>query len=61
MKSFTKTELHTYTVKSVWFPFKNYNDEFKSIRDGMKDKADKCFKCERRFDLNEEIGLCRLN
>lgn len=57
MKSFTKTRTQTYTTTFVYFPFKNYDTSFKTIRDGMKYKANKCFKCERSFELNEQIGL----
>lgn len=41
----------------ISFPFRNYDDEFKSIRDNMTYKANKCFKCDRHFELDEPIAL----
>lgn len=61
MKSFTKIKTETYTVKNVWFPFSNYDITFKTIRDDMKYKANKCFKCEQKFQLGEQIGLACFN
>ena len=57
MKSFTKTRTETYTTTFVVFPFQNYDLTFKSIRDSMKYKANKCFKCEQKFEMNEQLGL----
>lgn len=48
-------------MRWIHFPFFTYDEKFKSIRDGMRYKANRCFKCEHHFDLNEEIGLCCFN
>jgi hypothetical protein len=57
MKSFTVTVTKTYTPQWSRFPFTTYGEVFRTIRKDFRYKGDSCFKCNRHFNDNEEVGL----
>lgn len=57
MKSFTKTVTKTFEPLLVKFPVFKYDEQFVEIRSRTSEKFNKCFKCDREFKPNEEIGL----
>ena len=57
MKSFTITTTTTYIPLWIQKNFSVYSKEYKIIREKMVYKANKCFKCNHDFILNENIAI----
>lgn len=57
MKPFTKTITKTYNTLWIHDNFTTYSEAYKAIRDEMSYRGDTCFKCDRKFEINEIISL----
>lgn len=57
MKPFTVTSVKTYTPQWLRFPYTTYTTVFREIRRKTQYKGDNCFKCDKHFEDNEELGL----
>ena len=50
-----RTEVWTVLwIQKAWVP---YTETFRQIRDGTKNKLDRCWWCHTRFEDNEMMGL----
>lgn len=57
MKSFVKKKTQIYKPKWIKLKFTEYNSEYIRIRGTMKTKMNRCFCCNKGFELNDMIAL----
>jgi hypothetical protein len=60
MKTFKKTKIETFYPLWVKLDYAKYTSTFEKIRCLMPYKADRCFKCDKRFKCNQIIALVGL-
>lgn len=60
MVSWQQTTTKTFTVRWVQVDAFTYTEKFKEIRDNLRYKARSCFKCHKRHEIGDSIGLVAL-
>ena len=57
MKGFIKVTTEHFTPLWVKVDFSTYGEEWIRIRGTMQYKANKCFKCDKPFEMGDTIGI----